>query len=105
MGYNSIPDNELERQYDAQCKKVLSYKPILAKILKEVVREVKDMTISEIISCIEGDVAFSKVPLLESPNKITGTNTESTSVNEGTIYYDIRFYVIIINEKSKYCLM
>ena len=44
----NIESDDNKRKYDAQCKKVLSDKHILAYILKHVVEEVNGYTIKEI---------------------------------------------------------
>lgn len=79
---------------------VLSHKSILARILKRTVSEVADMDVDEISASIEGSTHSGEIPVLETPERITGDNTESVSVNESTIYYDIRFY-IVIDDKNK----
>lgn len=96
----SIEENRQKRQLDQQCKVVLSHKSILARILKRTVSEVADMDVDEISASIEGSTHSGEIPVLETPERITGDNTESVSVNESTIYYDIRFY-IVIDDKDK----
>ena len=73
----------------------MSHKSILARILKRTVSEVADMDVDEISASIEGSTHSGEIPVLETPERITGDNTESVSVNESTIYYDIRFYIVI----------
>lgn len=96
----SIDENPQNRQLDQQCKVVLSHKSILARILKRTVSEVADMELDKIRASIEGNMRSGEVPVLETPERITGDNTEGVSVNESTIYYDIRFY-IVIDDKDK----
>lgn len=48
-------------QYDAQCKRVLANKEILAWILKHTVKEFADMSIRRIKKCIGNDIQISKV--------------------------------------------
>ena len=96
----SIDENPQKRQLDQQCKVVLSHKSILARILKRTVSEVADMELDMIRASIEGNMRSGEVPVLETPERITGDNTEAVSVNESTIYYDIRFY-IVIDDKDK----
>ena len=98
---HSIEDDPQKRQLDEQCKIVLSHKPLLARILKRTVEEVADMEIDEIIASIEGSPSIGNVPFLEEEERIEGSNTESTSRNEGTIYYDIRFYILVNEGKTK----
>lgn len=60
-----------------------------------------DMEIDEIIASIEGSPSIGNVPFLEGEERIEGSNTESTSRNEETIYYDIRFYILVNEGKTK----
>ena len=82
--------------YDAAVKRVLSEKIILAWILKTCVHEYKDCDVLEIAEkYIESEPQISSVSILPNEtNKslIRGANTEDSSINEGTILYDIRFY-------------
>ena len=84
---------DVKAQYDAQCKRVLSQREILARILKEVAEEFRGMELEEVAACIEGEPEISSVKA--EPGKtnpvITGISTESTVSGEGSIYYDIRF--------------
>ena len=93
MTANDIEASENKRKYDEQCKKVLSNKYILANILKYTVEEVKGRTIEEIADAIDGEPEVGTKGVLERTDKITGENTEDSSVSEGTLYYDIRFSV------------
>lgn len=80
----NIESDDHKRKYDAQCKKVLSDKHILAYILKHVVEEVKGYTIKEIIRCIEGNPEIGSVSVLEGgPGRITEENTEDITSEEG----------------------
>ena len=97
----SIEANPEKRKLDRQCKIVLSHKPLLARILKRTVEEVADMEINEIIAAIEGKPSIESIPVLEIPEKIEGSNTESVSKTEGTVYYDIRFYILVNEGKTK----
>lgn len=86
-------ENELSKalshekiRYDAQCKRVLSQKVILAWILQKTVREFKRMDIKEIIPCIEGDPEVSGIhtdPGQTNPEKISGMQNEDIVPGEG----------------------
>lgn len=95
-----VEASENKRKYDEQCKKVLSNLHILAHILKHTVNEVKNMSIQEIVDAIEGKPVIDKTGIMEHTDKIEGSNTEDSSRDEGTLYYDIRFF-ILINDKDK----
>ena len=85
-------------RYDAACKRILSSKTILARILKECVSEYRDVdekTIAE--KCIEGNITPESVgvnPDTYSP-VITGRNTEDKLQYEGMVRYDILFDSIV----------
>ena len=85
-------------QYDSYAKALLGNKYILAYIIQETVQEFSDLPIEEIYRMIEGEPLVNMVPLDPGMtntygDRITGNNTESSIVNEGTIYFDIIFYV------------
>ena len=83
--------------YDAACKRVLSEKAILARIMKFCLEEYKDCDVNDIAGkYIEGQPQVSAVPVLpdEDGTMISGMDTEDKSVREGTVTYDIRFRAI-----------
>ena len=88
---DDIDAAELRERYDTQCKLLLSEKPILARIMKGCIEEYKDCTIEQIEGYIEGKPDISTFSLHPNGKTIRGTNTEDATLNEGTIYYDIRF--------------
>ena len=84
--------------YDAACKRVLSEKAILARIMKSCLEEYKDCDVNDIAEkYIEGTPQVSAVPVLpdEEATVISGMDTEDKSVHEGTVTYDIRFRAIV----------
>lgn len=83
--------------YDEACKRVLSEKAILARIMKSCLEEYKDCDPNEIADkYIEGQPQVSAVPVLpdEGGPLISGLDTEDKSLHEGSITYDIRFRAI-----------
>lgn len=84
--------------YDEACKQVLANKIILAWILKACVREYNDYSVEEIADkYIEGEPEVSKtaVHVDETAEFITGMNTESATMKEGTVTFDIKFRAIL----------
>ena len=80
--------------YDAACKRVLSEKAILARIMKSCLEEYKECDVNDIAEkYIEGQPQVSAVPVLpdEDSTVISGMDTEDKSVREGSVTYDIRF--------------
>lgn len=95
---NDIDATDGKSKYDAQVKKVLANKIILAWILKYTVREFFEFSIFDIEKCIEGTPEVAKVPVdtgLSNMESIEGLNTEDAIPNEGKITYDIKFYVML----------
>jgi chorismate mutase len=89
---------------DMTVKNILAYKPLLARIFKEVVSECRDMNYDEIEACIEGDVLVSKVyvdsGITNAGERIDGLNTEAYLNEEGLDRYDILNAIIVyISEK------
>ena len=72
-------------QYDKYAKKLLSNKVFLAYILKDTIPDLSGLSPAEIIPLIEGEVEVS----------------EDSELEEGTIIYDIIFYVRLINGLSR----
>ena len=61
FGKTIIATDADKMRLDLSVKTILSYKPLLARIFKEVVSECSDMALEDIEACIEGDVLISKV--------------------------------------------
>ena len=94
--------------YDAACKRVLSEKAILARIMKSGLEEYKDCDVSDIAEkYIEGQPQVSAVPVLpdEGGTIISGMDTEDKSVHEGTVTYDIRFRAIVPGSGERIALI
>ena len=94
--------------YDAACKRVLSEKAILARIMKSCLEEYKDCDVNEIAEkYMEGQPQVSAVPVLpdEDSTIISGMDTEDKSVHEGTVTYDIRFRAIVPGSGERIALI
>ena len=96
--------------YDRACKRLLANKIILSWIMKSCLREYRDCEISEISSkYIEGEVQISEIAVYPDEEaesqQITGLNTEDSTINEGTITYDIRFRAIVPGTREKISLI
>jgi len=90
--------------YDAACKRVLSEKAILARIMKACLEEYKDCDVNDIAEkYIEGQPQVSTVPVLpdEGGTIINGLDTEDKSVHEGTVTYDIRFRAVVPDSRDQ----
>lgn len=101
---DSIERTEYESQYDDCAKMHTASIPVLARILQQTVEELRDSSLDDIEKCIEGS---SQVQLStndsyeDTKEKIEGNNIESTIVHEGTVRYDIRFYVALPKESVR----
>ena len=94
--------------YDAACKRVLSEKAILARIMKSCLEEYKDCDVGDIAGkYIEGQPQVSAVPVLpdEGGTVINGMDTEDKSVREGTVSYDIRFRAVVPSSEEQIALI
>jgi len=88
--------------YDTACKRLLANKIILAWIMKSCLEEYRDFEVNEIAEkYIEGDPQIEKAavnPDEEADNgneQIRGAKTEDSTIREGTVTYDIRFYAVV----------
>ena len=86
--------------YDNACKRLLANKIILAWIMKSCLEEYRDCEIPEIASkYIEGETQISEAAVHPDEEagslQIRGLNTEDSTINEGTVTYDIRFRAIV----------
>lgn len=89
-------------KYDRYAKKLLAFKAVDAWILKTCVKEFYPYSVDYISEhCMSGNVEISehavhqdqlnKSQRANGDQQVTKLNSESSSVNEGTIYYDVRF--------------
>lgn len=97
----NVADSKAE--YDENIKNILSEKEVLAWILKSTTSEFEELSIAEIMECIEGEAEVSTVKVnpgessdsKDSQKKIIGLKNEDKVPNEGAIAYDIRFYAYV----------
>jgi chorismate mutase len=89
---------------DQAVKNILAYKPLLARVFKEVVSECRDMDYDEIEACIEGEVLISSVyvdgGLSNAGERIDGLSTEAYLNEEGLDKYDLRTYLRLPGTKT-----
>ena len=103
---NTIAAANDKAQYDACAKRLIGQKMILAHILVRTVDEFKGMQPEEAVAYIEGEPLIGIVPVNPGmtntgrikertilTESIKGLNTEDSEINEGTIRFDIIFYV------------
>ena len=106
----TVRASDKDAQYDEKAKKLLGHKIILAYILVNTIEEFQGMNPKEVVNYIEGEPYISTVPLdpgmtntkerkegsikeTETPEQVSGLNTENSEINEGMIRFDIIFYV------------
>ena len=99
--FEKIIASDKKARYDAQALAILSQKKLMAKLLKEVVPEVKQYSVEEIETFIEGTPKVSKIgvhPNTKLLPRIIGRATESKLLGEGVIKFDLWFNLDIPNE-------
>lgn len=99
LGMDASYLQEYRDRYDRVCKRLLSEKIILAWILHDCLDEFSEVDPQEIAeTLIEGEPEIGTVALHAgeaiSP-RITGLQTEDSSVDEGTVWFDIRFEALL----------
>lgn len=96
-----LATDPLRAKYDQTMKQLLAEKPILALIIKYTVSECMDMSVPEIVSCIEGTKVESELiePGLSNSPVIKGLKEEDYSLYESLIKYDIRTYIVFDPKK------
>ena len=73
-----------KRLYDEQCKKILSYKQILAYIFKECLEEYKDLSLEKIQELLDEE---------QSHDKMISKNVEDQSIRGSMIRYDLLYKI------------
>lgn len=90
-----IDSTAYQASYDRCCKTLLAHRKILAHIMKECIDEFKEFDVNYIAQkCIESTPEISETAVHRNskmPEKIMGMNTEDKTVDEGAVYFDIRF--------------
>ncbi|MBO4782780.1 MAG: hypothetical protein J5522_10315 [Lachnospiraceae bacterium] len=94
LGKKIKATDPLKIKLDRTVKSVLAFKPLLARIFKEVVTECSNMSFEQIEGCIEGEVLISEVPV-DDLEMISGLSTENSEHGEEFITYDVLTYLKI----------
>lgn len=104
---SGIRNTEAMEAYDAACKRLLSEKSILARIMKGCIEEYGDCDVAEIAEkYIEGMPQVGEVPVMPDETnmavgtRIQGLSNEDATVMEGTVTYDIRFSALFPKTKG-----
>ena len=101
---NAVKASGKDAQYDAEAKRLLGNKYILAYILKNIVDEFRGMPPADVIPYIEGEPYIGTVPIepgltnltdKDFGQRVVGLNSENSEMNEGMIKFDIVFYAHI----------
>ena len=75
-----------QRSYDAQCKKILSLKKILAYLYKECLSEYRHLSLKEIYDRLDTD---------PTSNKVVSQNVEDLKMPDSKVCYDLLFKLAI----------
>lgn len=88
--------------YDVACKRLLSEKVILARLLQLYLDEFRDYDVKEIEKCVERTPLISIEPVMQDETSplISGMDTVDKALNEGTVYYDILFKAIVLDTQK-----
>ena len=99
----ALTATEYKAAYDAEAKRLLANKIVLARILKECVDEYKDCSLEDIEMYIEGEPHIGDIPVHRySPDRnVSCMNTEDKTNTEGTQFFDIRFYAALPNSNER----
>ena len=99
LGKTVKATDPLKTKLDMTVKNILAFKPLLARIFKEVVTECRDMSVEQIEGCIEGEPLIGEIPVDDVPGdnleKISGLNTEAAQHGEDYITFDMLTYLKI----------
>ncbi len=93
-------------QYDAGAKRILAFKAVDAWILKTCVKEFYPYSVEYISEhCLGDDLHISEHAVhpdqldrkdrINGDNELTQLNSESNSISEGVVYYDLRFNAVV----------
>lgn len=106
---NAIKATLKETQYDDKAKRLLGQKIVLAHILIKTVHEFRQMSPKKVVSYIEGEPFISVIPIEtgltnivkeKEGSRVIGFNSENAEINEGTVRFDIVFYVRIPSQDN-----
>ncbi len=94
---SAVTAADAKAAYDAQAKKLLSDRQLLAWIMKYTVKEFENCTMEETAAAIEGEPEVASVPVYPglSGRAVTGMPQESSIPGEGTATFDVRFFAIV----------
>ena len=103
-------------KYDECAKKILTYKAIIAWILKSCTKEFSQYSVKFICdNCLKDDVEISKHAVhqdqldrdekLNGDERIEGLNLEANAVKDQTVYYDIILKPIFLETLNLYNLL
>lgn len=93
--YDNLTLHGAKAQYDRCAKEFLSIRYVLGYIMIHAIKEYQGCTIEEAMASIEGDPVISRKNIRTGhiePEIIQTRAQESTSSENGEIYYDIVFY-------------
>ena len=94
---DTINHKDPKKALDEYCKKILSFKCILARFLKDYTEEYKDLEIDEIVMYIE---AIPDIDYMIDNEEILGLNLEDHSIVGAEVDYDILFFARLPGEKE-----
>ncbi len=101
----------IRASYDASCKRLLANRMILAWIMKSCLEEYRDAAVEEIAEkYIEGEPQIAQTAVnadegRREEGQIRGMDTKDSTIQEGTVLYDIRFFALVPGAESTISLI
>lgn len=101
----------IRASYDASCKRLLANRMILAWIMKSCLEEYRDAAVEEIAEkYIEGEPQIAQTAVnadegRREEEQIRGMDTKDSTIQEGTVLYDIRFFALVPGAESTISLI
>ncbi len=99
-------------RYDRMAKNLLAFKAVDAWILKSCVKEFFPYSVEYIAEhCLTGKVEIADHPVhqdhsaLDGDGRVDQMNSESSSILEGTVFYDVRFNAVVPDTKESVTLI
>ncbi|MBP3854139.1 MAG: hypothetical protein IK990_00820 [Ruminiclostridium sp.] len=94
MMADNIDAADIKARYDEHCKKLLSYKSIIAYILTSVTEEFRGMDRREAEKYIGERTISTEAVDPDTPDRIVGDSTENSFTGEGKRFFDIKFRAV-----------
>ena len=99
FGTSVAGTSPLEARYDDAAKLLLSFRPVLGKLLTACIPACRDMTLEEAMACILDSTAEIADPERLYESRVIGMNTEVIFSKIGKAQYDLCFCILVKGRK------